>query len=57
MAVSSGVTGLEAAVVVTDVIGAGATEPDASAVRDLGGPDVPVYRADASGAVHDVVRT
>ncbi len=47
-AVSSGAEGLEAAAVVT---GSDAVDADSlSAVRDLG-PDAPVLRADAAGAV------
>jgi hypothetical protein len=55
MAVSSGVTGLEAAVVVSDVL----TIADAGigVVRDFAGEGVPVYRADASGRVLDCVVT
>jgi hypothetical protein len=48
MAVSSGAKGLEAAAVVT-AVPAGAVHPDA--VRDLGGPDVPVIVADWDGEV------
>jgi hypothetical protein len=55
MAVASGVTGLEAAVVVTDALGV--AEPDADVVRDFAGGGVPIYRADASGAVLDFVTT
>jgi hypothetical protein len=55
MAISSGVKGLEAAVVVTEVLPTGADE--AGAVRDFAGPGVPIYRADASGQVLDCVTT
>jgi cytidine deaminase len=55
MAVSSGVGGLEAAVVVTDALGV--AEQDADLVRDLAGVGVPIYRADASGDVLDSVTT
>lgn len=51
MAVSSGARGLEAALVVADTL------PDVGAVRDLAGSDVPVFRADASGAVVEAVTT
>jgi cytidine deaminase len=55
MAVSSGVKALEAAVVVTDSLAV--AEIDADVVRDLSGGGVPIYRADASGAVLDLVTT
>jgi hypothetical protein len=55
MAVSSGVSGLEAAVIVTDALGV--AEADTAVVRDLAGAGVPIYRADASGAVLDMVTT
>jgi hypothetical protein len=55
MAVSSGVTGLEAAVVVSDVLSI--ADADIGAVRDFAGEGVPVYRADASGQVLDGVVT
>ena len=45
MAVSSGSTGLEAAVVLTE------DEPDLEAVRDFAGEGVPVHVGDARGAV------
>lgn len=52
-AVSSGAPGLEAAAVVT---AADAVDADSvAAVRDLA-PQAPVLRADASGAVVDVIR-
>jgi hypothetical protein len=50
MAVSSGATGLEAAALST---GADAlSEEDLQAVRDLGGPGVPVLVADEQGTPH-----
>ena len=55
MAISSGVTGLEAAVVVSEVLTIGGA--DVSAIRDFAGEGVPVYRADASGQVLDCVLT
>ncbi len=51
MAVSSGATGLEASAVVGD------DEPAIDAVRDLGGTDVPVVLADASGAPQRTLTT
>ena len=48
MAISSGATGLEAGAVVTSKEGA---IVDLSTVRELAGPDVPVYLADETGAV------
>ncbi len=55
MAASSGVKGLEAAVVVSEVL----VRPvsDENVVRDFAGEGVPIYRADSSGAVNDVVTT
>jgi hypothetical protein len=55
MAISSGVKGLEAAVVVTEVLPIG--PDDAAAVRDFAGSGVPIYRADASGQLLDCVTT
>jgi cytidine deaminase len=55
MAVSSGVKGLEAVVVVTDALAV--AEADADVVRDFAGGGVPIYRADAGGAVLDLVTT
>lgn len=54
MAVSSGAPGFEAAVVVTpgDVDDAGV-----AAVRDLGGPDVPVLVADPDGTIRTASST
>jgi hypothetical protein len=49
MAASSGVQGLEAAAVVTDAAAVDAADVDV--VRDLGGSGLPVFRADATGAV------
>jgi len=48
MAISSGATGLEAGAVVTSKEGA---IVDLSTVRELAGPDVPVYVADEGGAI------
>lgn len=47
MALSSGSTGLEAAVVLTD----GET-PDLAAAGDFAGPDVPVLVGDPRGSIH-----
>jgi hypothetical protein len=47
IAVASGSRGLEAAALVTE--GAGPTEADVAAVRDLGGPRVSLLLADPSG--------
>ena len=55
MAVSSGVKGLEAAVVVSDALSV--AEADLSVVREFGGADVPIYRADPAGLVSDAVTT
>lgn len=55
MAASSGVKGLEAAVVVSEVLVTAAV--DESVVRDFAGEGVRIYRADSSGAVHDLVTT
>ncbi|MBA3233429.1 MAG: cytidine deaminase [Propionibacteriales bacterium] len=55
MAVSSGVSGLEAALVVADSLGV--DEPDVTVVRDFAGPGVVIYRAAPDGAVLDSVRT
>jgi hypothetical protein len=49
MAVSSGAKGLEGAAVVT-----GSDSVDAAAVRDLAGPGVSVFIADAAGTVGSV---
>jgi hypothetical protein len=49
MAVSSGAKGLEGAAVVTD-----ADTADVGSVRDLAGPGVSVFVADASGTVGSV---
>ncbi|ANH40187.1 hypothetical protein I601_3788 [Nocardioides dokdonensis FR1436] len=55
MAVASGSTGLEAAVVLTE---ADAVTPrDLDAVRDLAGSGVPVHRGDAKGALHGTATT
>ncbi len=55
MAISSGVKGLEAALVVTDRLGV--TDADVAVVRDFAGGGVPLYRADAGGVVADTVTT
>jgi cytidine deaminase len=49
MAVSSGVTGLEAAVVVTDALPFHTAEADV--VRDFAGAGVSIYRVDTAGVV------
>ncbi|HEU0128779.1 MAG TPA: cytidine deaminase [Pseudonocardiaceae bacterium] len=54
MAVSSGVSGLEAALVMGD----GAADPaDVTVVREFAGPGVPVYRVDTAGRLADSVTT
>jgi len=55
MAVSSGVTGFESAVIVTETLAVSAS--DASAVRDVAGADVPIHRVDPAGTVLDSVTT
>ncbi len=55
MAISSGVKGLEAALVVTDALLI--LEADISTVRDFAGTGVQIYRADTDGAVVDSVTT
>jgi hypothetical protein len=55
MAASSGVKGLEAAVVVTEDVGV--RESDRRVVRDFAGGGVMVYRADPSGAVTEMLTT
>jgi len=55
MAVSSGAKGLEAAALVA-APGSDRTV-DVTAVRDLGGPDLPVYLADPAGSVDAVRRS
>lgn len=55
MAVSSGASGLEAAAVVTGADDV--PDDDLAAVRDLGGPDVPVIRADAGAVPLGLVTT
>ena len=52
-AVSSGATELEAAAVVSEL--SEVARVDVEAVRELGS-DAPIYRADAHGTVHGVVR-
>lgn len=49
MAAAAGTAGLEAAATDAD----GLREPDLAAVRDLGGPGVPVLLVDPSGTVRD----
>ena len=55
MAVASGATGLEAAVVLTDADAV--TPSDLDALRDLAGSGVPVHRGDAKGALHGTATT
>jgi hypothetical protein len=55
MAASSGVKRLEAALLVTD--GLAVDDVDVTVVREFGGTGLPVYRADGSGVVSDVVTT
>lgn len=55
VAAGSGVTGLEAAVVVTDA--AALADTDAAVVREFAGAGVPIYRATAAGDVVDQVST
>ena len=55
MAMSAGVRGLEAAVVVTDTLSI--SETDATVVRDFAGTGVPIFRADPAGTVLDSVTT
>jgi hypothetical protein len=55
MAASSGVQGLEAALLVTD--GLAVDEVDVTVVREFGGAGIPVYRADGDGVVADMVTT
>ncbi len=51
MAVASGAQGVEAVV----VLGApGASEADLGAVRDLGGPGIPVHLGTPAGVVEDI---
>jgi len=52
MALSSGSTGLEAAVVLTD-----GDAPDLAAAIDFAGPDVPVLVGDPRGVVHTWLAT
>jgi hypothetical protein len=54
-AASSGVGGVEAAVVVTEAPALSAS--DLAVVRDLGGSEVPVYRSDPAGNVLDATIT
>ncbi len=55
MAASSGVTGLEAALVVTT--SSSLAESDVAAVRDFAGAGVPVHRVDTAGVVQSTTRT
>ena len=55
MAASSGVKGLEAALLVTE--GLAVDDVDVTVVREFGGTGVQVYRADGTGEVADVVTT
>ena len=51
MAVASGASGLEAAVLLTAA--EAVTEADLAALRDLGGDHVVVHRGDVRGTVHE----
>ncbi|MGH3446227.1 MAG: cytidine deaminase [Nocardioidaceae bacterium] len=53
MAATSGVGGLEAAVLVTESLAVPAT--DTGAVRDLGGAGTPIYRVDLAGELAETV--
>ena len=53
MAASAGASGLEAAVTDASTLATG----DLDAVRDLGGPEVPVLLVDVRGELREVVRT
>lgn len=55
MAISSGVKGLEAALVVDDLLAV--SDVDLDVVRDFAGDGLPVFHADTSGAVLETVRT
>lgn len=55
MAVSSGSSGLEAAVLLTGVDAV--TEDDLAALRELGGSGVVVHRGDLRGAVNETLAT
>jgi cytidine deaminase len=55
MAASSGIRGLEAVVVMTESVGI--SETDVAVVRDFGGGDVPIHRADGAGTVVESVTT
>ncbi|MPZ59726.1 MAG: cytidine deaminase [Propionibacteriales bacterium] len=55
MSASSGVTGLEAAAVVTAAHTV--DEAGVAAVRDAGGSGLPIYRADVTGTVGGVLTT
>lgn len=54
LAVSSGVAGLEAALVVAN---GGIELADVTVVREFAGAGVPIYRADTAGVVTDLVTT
>lgn len=54
LAASSGVSGLEAAL----IVGAGGIEPtDVTVVREFAGAGVPIYRADTAGVVTESLST
>lgn len=55
MAASSGVTGLEAALVVT--ASSSLAESDVAVVRDFAGAGVPVHRVDTAGVVQSTTKT
>jgi hypothetical protein len=55
MAASSGVHGLESAVLVTDAVGV--SETDLTVVRDFAGAGVPIHRVDSSGSLMESVTT
>ncbi len=55
MAVASGVTGLEAAVVLTDA--AAVAGADLAVLRDFGGPGVVLHRGDPRGTVLETSAT
>ena len=55
MAISSGATGLEAAVVLTEVVVADGV--DLQAISDFAGAGIPVLVGDAKGAIHVRART
>jgi hypothetical protein len=55
MAASSGVRGLEAAVVFTDAVGV--SDADVAVVRDFSGAGVPIHRVNLSGTLVESVLT